>query len=148
MKPDRSYGCSVAKSCLTPTPWLAARQAFLSFTISWSFLRLMAMESVMPSDHLILCCPLFQHQGLFQWVGSFASGGQSIGATASVLPMSIQGWFPLELTGWSVCCPRDSRESSLAAHFKSINSLVLRLLYGPTLISIRDCELIALASVG
>ena len=49
-----------ALSCvqLFATPWTAARQASLSFTISWSLLRLMSIESVMPSNHLILCCPL------------------------------------------------------------------------------------------
>ena len=94
---------SLSRVWLFPTPWTAARQAFLSFTISRSFLRLMSMESEMPPDHLILCCPLSQHQGLFQWVGFFASGGQSIGtsvsASAAVLPMNIQGWFPLGVTG-------------------------------------------------
>ena len=51
------------------TPWTAARQASLSFTISQSWLKLMSIESVMPSKHLILCHPLLnlsQHQGLFQ----------------------------------------------------------------------------------
>ena len=55
------------------TPWTAARQASLSFTISWSLIKLMSMESVMPSNHLSLCHPpsppaftLSQHQGLFQ----------------------------------------------------------------------------------
>ena len=43
---------------------------------------------------------LSHHWGLFQWVGSFSSGGQSIGTSASRLPMNIQGWFPLEWTGW------------------------------------------------
>ena len=49
-----------ALSCvqLFATPWTAAHQASLSFTISWSLLRLMSIESVMPSNHLILCCPL------------------------------------------------------------------------------------------
>ena len=57
------------------TPWTAACQASLSFTISWSLLKLMSIESVMPSNHLILChlpfppdLSLSQHQGLFQWV--------------------------------------------------------------------------------
>ena len=59
-----------------------------------------------------------------------ASCGQSIGASASasVLPVNIQDWFPLELTGLSPCNSRDSEESSLT-QFKSINSLVLSFLY-------------------
>ena len=63
----------------------------------------------------------------------FSSGGQSIGASASVLPMNIQGWFPLELISfriWSPCSPRDSQESSPTPQFKSINSSALNLLYG------------------
>ena len=62
---------------LFATPWIAARQASLSFTISWSLLKLMSIESVMPSNHLILCHPFSapalkpsQHQGLFQWISS------------------------------------------------------------------------------
>ena len=67
----------------------------------------------------------------------FASGDQSIGAAASalVLPVNIQDWFPLGLTP---CCPRDSQESSPAPQFKSNNSSVLSFLYGPTLTSIHD----------
>ena len=59
------------------TPWITARQASLSITNSQSSLKLTSIESVMPSSHLILCCPLLlppsnlpQHQGLFQWVSS------------------------------------------------------------------------------
>ena len=65
----------------------------------------------------------------------FASGGQSTGASASasVLPMNIQSWFL-----WSLCCPRDFQETSIAPQFESINSLVLSLLYGPTLTSVHD----------
>ena len=52
------WWCSVTKSCLIPCgPWTESRQAFLSFTISWSLLKLMPIESVMPSNHLILCSP-------------------------------------------------------------------------------------------
>ena len=87
------------------TPWTAARQASLSLTISQSSLKLMSIESMMPSNHLILCCPLLL--SIFPALGSllmsqlFASSGQSIGApaSASVLPMNIQGLFLLELTG-------------------------------------------------
>ena len=68
----------------------------------------------------------------------FASGGQSIGvsASASVLPVNIQDWFPLRLV--ESCSPRDSEESSPTPQFKSINSSVLSLLYNPTLTSIHD----------
>ena len=80
------------------TPWTAARQASLSVTNFWSLLKLISIESVMPSNHLTLsppsppACTLSQHQGLFQRASFFASGGQSIGisASASVLPMNIQ----------------------------------------------------------
>ena len=87
---------------LISTPWTAAHQVSLSFTISWSLLKLMSIESVMPSNHLILCYTLqsvpASKSFLLSWV--FASGGQSTGASAlaSVLPMNIQGWFPLGLT--------------------------------------------------
>ena len=70
----------------------------------------------------------------------FASGGQSIGvsASASVLPMNTQDWSPLGLTGWISCSPRDSQESSPIPQFKSINSSVLSFLYSPALTSIHD----------
>ena len=87
------------------TPWTAAHQASLSFTLSWGLLKLMSIESTMPSNHLILCCPLLPSSASFpasrsfpvSWL--FTSGGQSIGALASVLPVNIQGWFSLGLTG-------------------------------------------------
>ena len=63
----------------------------------------------------------------------FTSDGQSIraSASASVLPVSMQGWSPLGLLVWSPYFPRDSQESSPATQLKSISSLVLCLLYGP-----------------
>ena len=80
-----------------------SRPASPSFTISKSFLKLMSTESVMPSNHLILYCypPSFPVSGSFPMSWLFTSGGQSIGASvaASVLPMNIQGWLPLGLTG-------------------------------------------------
>ena len=68
----------------------------------------------------------------------FESGGQSIGASGStsVLPMNIQGWFPLDRLVWFLCCLKDSQESSPAPQFKSISPSVLSLLYDPTLTSI------------
>ena len=80
-------------------------QASLSLTISLSLLKLLSFESVMSFNHLILCRPLLLFPQFFPASGSFpvsqlfSSGGQSIGASASVLPMNIQGWFPLGLTG-------------------------------------------------
>ena len=89
------------------TQWTAARQASLSFTICQKFVKLMAIESVMPSNHLVLCRTFFSCLWSFPVSGSFpislffASGGQSIeaSASASVLPMNIQDWFPLGLIG-------------------------------------------------
>ena len=55
----QQQSCSVLSPVrLLATPWTAAHQASLSFTISWSLLKLMSVESMMPSNHLILCCPL------------------------------------------------------------------------------------------
>ena len=79
-------------------PWTAARQAFLSFTISWSLLKLMSIELVMSSSHLIFvilffsCLQSFPASGSFLMSQFFTSGDQSIGASASasVLPMNIQ----------------------------------------------------------
>ena len=89
------------------TPWTATHQASLSTTNSWSLLKLMSIESVMPSNHLILCRPLLLLPQSFQASWSFLmsqfceSGDKSIvaSASASALPMNIQGWFPLGLTG-------------------------------------------------
>ena len=69
-----------------------------------------------------------------------ASGGQSMGASASasVLPMNIQDWFPLGLTGWLSLQSKDSQESSPTLQFKSNNSSALSLFYGPTPIPIHD----------
>ena len=93
-------------------PWTAAHQASLSlggFTVSQRLFKLMSIESVIPSNNLILYCSFLLLPSIFTsfrvvsnelaWL--FQSGGQGIGASysASVLPMNIQSWFPLELTG-------------------------------------------------
>ena len=88
------------------TPWTAAWQASLSFTISQSFLKLISIELVMLSNHLILYCPFLlclqslPASGSFPMSQLFASGGQSVrvSISASVLTMNIQSWFPLGLT--------------------------------------------------
>ena len=102
------FCCLVAKLYLIlHDPTDCSMQASLPFTISWILLKLMSTESVMPSNHLILChlflllFSIFPYQGLFQWVRS-SPGGQNIKAStsASVLPMNIQEWFSLGWMGW------------------------------------------------
>ena len=90
------------------TPWTAACQVSLSITISQSLLKLMSIDSQMRSPTispsvvpLSSCLLSFPASGAFPMSQFFTSCGQSIGASASVLPMSIQGWFPLGLTGLS-----------------------------------------------
>ena len=92
---------------LFATPWTTARQASLSIVNSWSLLKLRSIESVISSNHLIHCHPSsysqsFPASGSFQMSQFFASGGQSIrvSASASVLPVNIQDWFPLGWIGW------------------------------------------------
>ena len=66
--------CSAAKSSLTLcTPWTVARQAPLSFTISWSLLKLMSIELVVPSNHLILCHPLLLVSSVFPSIRVFSN---------------------------------------------------------------------------
>ena len=100
------FNCSIMSNSVSPST--AACQDSLSFTNSKSFLKLMSIESVIPSSHLILCHPLllclqsFPASGSFLMSQFFISGSQSIGvsASASVFPMNIQDWFPLGLSGW------------------------------------------------
>ena len=100
--------CSVTKSCPTLcNPMDCSVPGFPVLTISWSLFRLMCIEPVMPSNHLILywllllSSPIFPCIRVFPVSQLFASGDQSIAASASasVLPVNIQGWFPLGLTG-------------------------------------------------
>ena len=96
---------SLSHVWLCATPWTTACQASLSFTNSWSLLKLMYIVLVMPSNNLILCPPFSRPRSSpasrsFQMSQLFTSGGQGIGVSAStsVLPMNIQGWFPFGLT--------------------------------------------------
>ena len=107
------------------TPWTVALQASLSITNSWGLLRLMSIESVMPSNHLILCHPLLL-PSVFPSIRVFSS--------ESVLRI---GWPQYELVG-SSCSPADSQKSSPIPQFKNINSSALSFLYSPTLTSIHD----------
>ena len=129
---------------LFATKWTAACQASLSINNSRSLPKPMSIELVMPSNHLILCHPLFLPPSIFpsirvfQMSKFFISGGQSIGVSAStsVFPMNTQDWSSLEWTGWISFSPRDSQESSPTPQFKSINPLAISFLYSPTLTSI------------
>ena len=138
------FSLSVVSNSLR-LPWTTARQASLSIINSQSLLKLVSIESVMPSNHLILCHPLLLLPAIFPRIRSFpmsqffASGDQSIGVSASalVLQMNIQDfridWFDLLAVQGTL------KESSPTPQFKIINSLVLSFLYGPTLTSIHDC---------
>ena len=95
----RQFSCSMVSDSLRP-------QASLPVTIYQILLKIMSIESVMPSNHLILCYPLLLlpllASGSFLMSQFFTSGGQSIGASASasILPVNIQDWLPSRLTGW------------------------------------------------
>ena len=115
------------------TPWTAAHQASLSFTISWNLLKLMSILLVMPSNHLILCHLLLLPPSIFPGIRVFSNesvlhiNGQSIGvsASSSVLPMNIQDWSPLGWTGWiSLQSKGLSRvfSKTFEPQFKSIDS--------------------------
>ena len=117
MKHFNNQFCSVTQSCPTlATQWTAARQASLSITNSQSLLKLMSNMLVKPKNHFILCHPLLLPPSVFpsirvfskESVQLFASCGQSIGvsASASVLPMNTQDWFPLE---WTACISLQSK---------------------------------------
>ena len=129
------------------TPWTAAHQASLSITNSWSLLKHMSIESVMASNHLILCCPLllppsifpsfriFSNQSVLHirwpkyWSFSFSISSSN---EYSALISFRMDWLDF------LASPRDSEESSPTPQFKSIDSSVLSFLYSPTLTSIHD----------
>ena len=119
--------------CPSPTPRVYPNSCPLS---RWCHLTI--STSVVPFSS---CLKSFLTSGSFQMRQLFASGGQSIGASAStsVLPMNTQDWSPLGWTGWiSLQSKGLSQESSPAPQFKSINSSALSFLYNPTLMSIHD----------
>ena len=116
---------------LFATPCTAARQTSLSITNSQSSPKPMSIESVMPSNSLVLCHPLssclqsFSALGSFQMNQFFAWSGQSIGVSAltSVLPMNTQDWSPLGWTGWISLWSKGL--SSLVQHHSSRASILL-----------------------
>ena len=107
---ENQFSSVQSLSCvqLFVTPWTTASQASLSITNCQSLPKLMSIESVMPSNHLILCRLLFLLPSIFPSIRVFSNesslriSGQSIGvsASSSVLPMNTQDSFPLAWTGW------------------------------------------------
>ena len=139
--------CSVIQSCPTLCsprdcsmpgfPVLHYLSEFAQIHIHW------VGDAIQPSHPLLSvtfssCLQYFPASGSFPMSQLFTSGGQSIGASASVLPMSIHVWFPLGFIGLTPCTPRGSQELSPIPQFESISSLAFSLLYGPSLISIHD----------
>ena len=144
---------SLSPVWLFATPWTAASQASLSITNSWSSPKPMSIESVMPSNHLILCHPLillppvppsirvFSNEPALPirwpkyWSFSFSISPSNEPPRTDLLQDELVG---------SPCSPRDSQESSPTPQFKSINSSVFSFLssfiflYSPTLTSIHD----------
>ena len=116
------------------TPCTAAHRASLSFTVFQSLLRLIHVrwvdDTIQPSHPLSSpfssCLQSFPASGSFPMSQFFASGGQSIGASALELPMNIQGWFPLELT--DLISLQSESLKSLLQHHSSKVSLSFKLL--------------------
>ena len=131
---------------LFATPETAAQQASRSITNSQSLLKLMSIESVIPSNYLILCRPLLLLPSIFPSITVFSNESALpircpkywSSASTSVLPMNTHDWALLGWTGWISLHPRDSQESSPTPQFKSTNSSTLSFLYGPPLTSVHD----------
>ena len=129
------------------TPWTATCQASLSFTISQCLLKLMSIESMMPSNHLILCHPLLLLPSIFPSIRVFSKQFAFCIKWPKYWSFSISNSLSKEYSGlvffridlvWSLCSPRDFQEPSPSPQFKSISSSALSFLYGPTLTFIYD----------
>ena len=131
---------------LFATPWTAARQASLSITSSRSLLKLMSIESVMPSNHLILCCPLLFLPLIFPSIRVFSNElvlhirwPKYWSFSFSISPSNEYSELISFRMDWlDLRSPRDSQESSPAPQFKSINSSMLSFLYSPAVTSTHD----------
>ena len=127
---------------LFATSWTAALQASLCITNSWSLLRLMSIELVMPSNHLILCPTpspsafnLSQHQGLFKWVSSSIRWPEYWSFSFSITPSNeYSGLLSFRMDWLDLLAVQGTLKSSPTPQFKSINSSVLSFLYSPTVI--------------
>ena len=140
-----------SRSVVYDSVWLhgpATREASLSITNYWNLLKLVFIELVMPSNHLILCHPLLLLPSIFPpasgffspMIQFFASGGQRSVTISSSPSNEYSGLISFRMywldSPWESL--RDSQESSTTSQFKSINSLALSFLYSPTLTPIHD----------
>ena len=118
-------------------PWTAAHQAFLSFTITQSLLKLMSIELMMPSNHHILCHPFLFLPSIFPSIRVF-SNELALQLQHQSFQWIFRADFLQDCLVVSPYSPRDSQESSPTPQFKSIDSSALSSLYGPILTSIHD----------
>ena len=127
-------------------PWTAAHHATLSITNSWSLLRLISIELVMPSKHFILCHPLLLLPSNFPSIRVFSNESALCirwpnywSFSFSISPSNeYSGLISFRIDWFDLFAAKDSQESSPIPHFESINFSVLSFLYGPTLASIHD----------
>ena len=136
---------SLSRVQLLVTPWTEPHQASRSITNSQILLKLISLESVMPSSHLILCCPLLLLPSIFLSIRVFSS--ESVlcikwpkcwsFSLSIILPMNIQDWFPLGWTGW-ISLQSKGLSRLLQHHSSKTWSLSLSFLYSPTLTFIHD----------
>ena len=139
---------SVTQLCLTLCdPWTAACQDSLSITNSQSLLKLISVELVMPSNHLILCHPLLLLPSIFPSIEVFSNESALRIRWSKYWSFRLSIRSSSEYLGrisfrmdwvWSPCSPRDSQESSPRPQFKSISSLACSFFYSPNLTSIHD----------
>ena len=128
------------------TPWTAAYQASLSITNSRSLPKLMCIQSVMPSSHLILCHPLLLLPSIFPSIKVFSNESvlcirwpKCWSFSFSISPSNeYSGLISFRMDWLDHLAVQGTQESSPTPQFKSINSLALSFLYGPTLTSIYD----------
>ena len=128
------------------TPWTAAHQASLSFTVSQSVLRLMSIELMMPSNHFILCRPLLLLPSIFPSIRVFSNESalhirwpKYWSFSFSISPSNEHpGLISFRMEWLDLLEVQGTLESSPTPQFKSINSLVLSFLYSPTLTSIHN----------
>ena len=131
---------------LFATTWTAARRASLSFTVSRSLCRLISTESVMPSNHFLLCCPLLLLPSIFSSIRVFSNDSalrirwpKYWSFSFNISPSNEHPGLISFRIGWlDLLAVQGTQESSPVSQFKSINSSAFSLLYGPTLTSIHD----------